>query len=228
MKVKIDYKFTEMVIPPRCRKARPQDGKDSVMVNIREVKDDKAPIAFIVSEYGREKCMVRSYNGRLYKQAQDRSPDYHDRKIADPIWVNQKADAYNWQWYVGTTYNGFCSYMSYKSQQSQLDTIKGKAEKYIIVDGYVYERTGEPYYYVTHFGLGCNHGGTGFFIGWADYSNRKTVWGMSPLSKEKAVKRAVERALARGDDKSVDHMGAFYNIEVLMPQVSKKKYAKEY
>lgn len=38
------------------------------------------------------------------------------------------------------------------------------ASNLLICNGVVFEKANEPYYVVTTFGLGCNHGGTGLFI----------------------------------------------------------------
>lgn len=229
MKVKVSYEFTEKVIPPRCRKARELHYKDEIMVNIREVASDKAPVAFVVKEFEHEVRKVRLYNGRLYKQHQDRRKGYDKLPYEEchPLWVNQTSDMielHHWEWLLGSTWQ------THKSKADNITAICQRGQNLIIIDGEVYERTGEPYYSVTCFGLGGNHGGTGFFVGWADYRDRKSVWGMVASDKDAAINRAVEIALNRGDTESVDYIRRSGNgsIEVILPQAIKRRYSKDY
>lgn len=240
MKVKLDILFTEMVTPPRCRKPRPREGETEITVNIREVAEERAPIAFLVNDYGREQNKVRQYNGKLYRQVQDRREDWNnDTDCLDtkPLWINQRAEQVNWQWLLVRRTGKYMSgsewrelTWDYGSQAEQTSYSKKQTEKYILVNGEAYERTGEPYYYVNTFGLGRNHGGTGFFVGWADYHDRKKVWGWSAADTEGAVEKAVKIALGRGDTESVVSIrdSTYYRIEVLIPQAIKRTYARGY
>lgn len=224
MKATIKFRYTEMVIPARCRKARPKEGETTYAVNIREVEEQNAPIAFVVTEYDREPRKVRSYRGKLYRQIQDRQPQYmkaNKRDDSKPFWLNQAAAQCNWQWLITPGYN-----WSWTLQQHKENAAK-RAENYIIVNGEAYERTGEPYYSVTCFGLGNNHGGTGFFVGWADYRDRKAIWGMTAADKHAAIEKGVQIALERGDTKSEKNIKQTpYDIQVFMPECIKRKYSK--
>lgn len=224
MKTKITVRHTEMVTPPRCRKARPQEGKTEISVNIRETTADRAPVAFIVTEYDQEPREVRLYNGKLYKQVQDRQKQYYDTNERDesrPFWLNQTAEQANWEWLINR-------YEWHKTLAENTAKIKERAEKFIIVDGMAYQRTGEPYYYGITFGLGMNHGGTGFCIGWADYRDRKAVWGMSANDKQAAINEVVRIALDRGDTNYVNHIkNPLEHIEVLMSSAIKRRYTNQ-
>ena len=226
MKVIFTIRHTEMVTPPRCRKPRPQEGESEIKINIREVSAEAAPVAFVVSEYDREPRKVRSYRGKLYRQVQDRQPQYMETNQRDdnrPFWLNQAAAQCNWQWLITPGYNWNWTLRQHKENAAK------RAENYIIVDGEAYERTGEPYYSVTCFGLGNNHGGTGFFVGWAYYRDRKAIWGMSARDKQAAIAKGVEIALNRGDTESVSHIQQpFADIQVLMPTAIKRRYAKDF
>ena len=50
--------------------------------------------------------------------------------------------------------------------ESRIDNMIAFASRFVICDGKVWEKCGQPYYRVQTFGLGNNHGGTGFFIEW--------------------------------------------------------------
>lgn len=226
MRLTIKIHHTEMVTPPRCRKPRPQKAESEITVNIREVSAEAAPVAFIVSEYDKEPRKVRMYRGKLYRQVQDRQPQYMETNQRDdnrPFWLNQAAAQCNWQWLITPGYN-----WSWALQQHKENAAK-RAENYIIVDGEAYERTGEPYYMVTCFGLGNNHGGTDFFVGWADYRDRKAIWGMTAADKDAAIEKGVQIALRRGDTESEEDIRQTpYDIQVFMPECIKRKYSKEY
>ncbi len=210
----------------RYRKPRPQERESEVTVNIREVLAQAAPVAFIVSEYDRGLRKVRYYNGKLWRQAQDRQPQYMNTKKRDenrPFWLNQTAALCNWQWLISPSCNWQCTLQQHKENAAK------RAANHIIVEGEVYERTGEPYYSAVCFGLGCNHGGTGFFIEWADYRDRKAIWGMAATDKHTAIEKGVQIALNRGDTESVSHIRqTCCDIKVLMPETIRRKYAKDY
>lgn len=235
MKLTIKVHHTEMVTPPRCRKPRPQEGKSEITVNIREVSAEAAPVAFIVSEYDQEPRKVRMYRGKLYRQVQDRQPQDREVNRRDencPLWLNQAAEQCNWGWLLRPNYgryNHVGKYWDYGTLATNKSKAAHTAENHIIVDGEAYERTGEPYYSVTCFGLGNNHGGTGFFVGWADYRDRKAIWGMTAADKHAAIEKGVEIALKRGDTESEEHIRQTpYDIQVFMPECIKRKYSKEY
>lgn len=232
MNLTIKVHHTELVMPPRCRKPRPQEGDSEITVNIREISAERAPVAFIVSEYDREPRKVRQYNGKLWRQVQERREDYVNRPLNLPLWTNQAADNTAWEWRLKPNcgiYNSGDRYWDYGT----LAAIKLNATKiaanYIIVAGEAYERTGEPYYSVTCFGLGNNHGGTGFFVGWADYRDRKAIWGMTAADKHAAIEKGVQIALEHGDTESEEHIRQTpYDIQVFIPECIKRKYSKEY
>lgn len=231
MRQTIKVHHTEMVTPPRCRKARPQEGESEITVNIREVSADRAPVAFIVSEYDREPRKVRQYNGKLYRQAQEMQPQYRETNKRDenrPFWLNMDDNTFRLPYSsYGQYYECFNDWI-YPTLADCKKEVRKMADNYIIVDGETYERTGEPYYDVTCFGLGNNHGGTGFFIGWADYRDRKSIWGMTAADHNGAIEKAVKIALRRGDTESVSciRKSDYNNINVLMPEAIKRKYAR--
>lgn len=235
MKTTVKIEYTDMVVPPRCRKPRPHDCEAEITVDIRAVAASDAPVAFIVTEYDHEPRKVRLYKGKLYRQVQDRQLQYKETNRRDenrPFWENKTAWQVSWQWLLTThfgVYHRQNRYWDMGSLDWHTDYARKKAASYIIVDGNAYERTGEPYYSVTCFGLGCNHGGTGFFVSWADYRDRKAIWGMSPLHKDGAIDIAVAIALGRGDTESVEHIrSTFDDIRVLIPGAVKRRYARHY
>lgn len=229
MKVDLNIRYTEMVIPPRCRKPRPEDGEATISVNIKEVPEERAPVAFIVKEFEHEQRFVRLYAGKLYRQIQDRHDRTRDCDFIMPLWITQKAEHINWQWLIGNSSGIFRRdkhpYWDYGSRKSNIERLKRNAQKYIVIDAIAYELTGEPYYSVTCFGLGNNHGGTGLFVEWSK-RNCKTVFGYTPLDKEAAINSAIYIATRRGDTEDIDSLRTceFYDINVLIPSAVKRTY----
>lgn len=216
MKIEFRMKYREWKVPPRCRKPRHEDKECIVKLSIPEITSDKAPVAFIVSEHGEERRKVVYFRGRLYRQYQDRRKD---ESVDGPLFVNQRAEQMNWQWQ-------FESYThSNGSKEDYLHYVRTLAKRWLIIDRYVYERCCEPYYSVTTFGLGHNHGGTGFFVEWANPVARK-LRGWSALDTHAAIEGAVMVALNRGDTDSEAYIrnGGNGSIEVLMPEVINRIY----
>lgn len=216
MKFEVYIKYTEMQVPPRCRKSRPVEYDEYISVCVKEVSAAKVQKAFLVSEYGHEERIVILHKGKLYRQYQRRAIKDDD---GSALWRNSDASAVNWQW-------EFTSY-SYESRSrcEYLKYITRLASKFLIVGGDVYERCYEPYYSVTTFGLGRNHGGTGFFVSWADKETRK-IYGYSAIDHKAAIEGAVKCALRRGDTDSEGYIRRSGNgsIKVLLPECIKREY----
>ena len=243
MKATIKFSYTENIIPPRCRKPRAVKFNDGVItVNIREIKAEDAPVAFKVKEFEREEVLVRLYKGKLYRQWQDRKQSFYenDHRMPDgdngPLWVNY-TDKWLTDYKGARTDGGILSWhisrstSDYITRDENESRIKINADRYAVIDGYIYEKCGEPFYFCRTFGLGRNHGGTGFFIGWQDRLDRKrkSLYGYTPLDKALAIQKAVDVALRRGDTESVDGIkNTSYNIDVLIPRAVKKIYPKDY
>ena len=85
----------------------------------------------------------------------------------------------------------------------QLHEVKKYAKQFVVFKGVLWERTEEPLYTYTTFGLGNNHGGTGFFIRYGRQvrSDRKIYWHAD--EREAAIKAALKAATGRGDTESV-------------------------
>lgn len=222
-----------MITPPRCRKARPQERESDIIVNIREISSESAPVAFLVREFDREPRKVRHYNGKLWRQVQDRQPQYketNERDESRSFWLNQAAEQCDWEWLLRPNYgryNHVGKYWDYGTLAANKSKVAKTSTKYIIVDGEAYERTGEPYYSVACFGLGNNHGGTGFFVDWADYRDRKAVWGWTAADKKNAAESVAKIALNRGDTESVASIrNPVEDIEVLIAECIRCKYAR--
>lgn len=103
-----------------------------------------------------------------------------------------------------------------------MNSANKRAEVYIVCDGVIWETCGEPMYVINTFGLGHNHGGTGFFIEYFYNDNIPAQNYFTALQREEAIAYGKKVALGRGDDKSVDGMGNHDIIEVKMPEMVKR------
>ena len=85
----------------------------------------------------------------------------------------------------------------------------------------VWIECGEPRYVYNTFGLGHNHGGTGLFIEQHFNPNIPNTHYFSALERDRAIEAAVDAAMRRGDDQSVEGIRTCEEIEVLIPEAVK-------
>lgn len=103
---------------------------------------------------------------------------------------------------------------------SRVTDVQEYADYYVICNNKVWVRCGQPYYNVMTFGLGGNHGGTGFFIGWTDEESISR-YDFLATQRALALKDFVDTAEGRGDDHDLDSYrenGISKNIKVLIPE----------
>ena len=81
MKIKVNFKFDEKYLPPRCRKYRTRTVDGQAEVFVKETIKEKAPIACIVHDgwdfyadpmpdghYPKKVYDVRLYDGQMYRR----------------------------------------------------------------------------------------------------------------------------------------------------------------
>lgn len=243
----IDYWKKESYLPTkRHRNLRERYVKDTCDVEIKEIATEKFPIAFRIHDYesvyqnaksyddfdgnGEFKMFceeIRTYNGNLYKPVRIshgaaistnfESLDYIKKSLTDykPYWDDKK---------------DFSEKSIIKSDNAAEceENILHRAEKYIIYNGVVWKTCGEPMYNITKFGLGHNHGGTGFFITYSYNPNISKSNYFNALEREKAIAYGKKIALNRGDTDSIEGMGDNDIIEVLIPEMVKRNPQEEH
>lgn len=211
---KIDY--WNPYIPPRCRKTRYEEKEETIKVPVRSITSEEAPIAFRLSDYGHvseNTPEIRYYKGKFFKKY--RGYDGHK------WYVDAKASELEHMIHPWFSYD-----CAERTRALCIQKYKEEAKRYLLIDGVIWERTGEPRYVVNTFGLGHNHGGTGLFVDHWYNPNIANRNYFSALDGKKAVDYANQVAARRGDTNSV---GTFKEmIEVLMPQCVKIKPMKEH
>ncbi len=121
----------------------------------------------------------------------------------------------------------YCEEKQYKEDVSiivgddidaRVERLQTFADRYLICNGKVWKKCGQPYYKVQTFGLGNNHGGTGFFIEWT-HQNSISKDNFLATQRDLAIKDFVDTANGRGDTDSISaNKTEQRNIEVLIPE----------
>lgn len=200
MKIKTWIKYEVPYLPPRCRKTRYREEEDFVDINLREVEFSKLVLAYEDKSYN-GKGKIYLYAGKLWaKRKLDSYVKREYKEIKTPL---------EWLIYQNMHYSTyFARRFSDKdySREAVLKRAKDDLRKLILVDGELYEQTRKPEYFILTFGLGRNHGGTGLMV---DYTGRRDCgWHYPPTEGKKAIAKAKEVALKRGDTESVKYFTA--------------------
>ena len=154
---------------------------------------------------------IRRYKGKLYRPIRHGYGSAIARSFVKP----KERIAQEMEWYQNCkrfVYLGCTEGKSFDAEKAivvgdeylaQFHEAKKYAKKFVVFKGVLWERTEEPLYTYTTFGLGNNHGGTGFFIRYGRQvrSDRKIYWHAD--EREAAVNAALKAATGRGDTESV-------------------------
>jgi hypothetical protein len=211
MDFEVGYTYWEDYLPsPRCRNFRKRETNGSMTITIPDVSKEDAPIAFIVRDGVRfdRPEEIRLWNNQLWKAV-----EYREMYCgASGLWPIEQIPSH-------IKYTRYGNVI--KNEQETQEQKKEIASSFLIIDGVVYRKSGEPRYVVMTFGLGYNHGGTSLMIDKHYNSNISASAYFNALDREDAIKAAKAIALRRGDTKDVDRMGNHYQIEVLIPSAVK-------
>lgn len=247
MKMEIDFWSTEKYLPTkRHRKLRECCVKHSCSVDVEEPTDSEFPIAFVVHEYQSVYKDAKSYddfNGAGdYRMFAEEIRVYHDR-LFQPVRVTHgtaislhfesldyiKRVLEEWRpcWKGGEDFTEK-SIVKESNREEIKKSMQERAKKYVIFHGVVWEACGEPMYEIVTFGLGHNHGGTGFFITYCYNPNISNKNYFNALEREQAIAYGKRIAANRGDTESIEGMGKHAKIEVLLPEMVKRNPQKEH
>lgn len=209
--MQITREYTQVdrgVIPPRCRKPRDifHEGRTTV-VEVREVTAAQAPVAFRVRNIQRDSWdELRWHDGQLWSKYLPWSGQTEDSIAGSKHFP---ADIRKHSGYGGT----------FDSDEEAHAAYEEWARRYLIVDGVVYQRSGEPRYYVATYGLGGNHGGTALSVDSGFHPNIKMLNYFTAAQFEQAREAAIRVALDRGDTKSAERLRTQEpDIQLLIPE----------
>lgn len=244
MKINVNYYYNQKFLPTkRHRNIRERQIEDVISVSVTELTADVFPIAFIVhdmksvqngmtsyEDYRSDKCdfrmfseEIRTYKGKLYKPVRIT----HGAAIST-VFEDESYVIHNLEWMARRDWsvddgNEFSedSVIKNENKKEVRQMLRNAAKHYIYFDGKFWSVCGEPRYNITTFGLGHNHGGTGFFIEYGYNSNISNENYFSALQRDEAIAYGKSVALGRGDTESVDRIGIYDVIDVLMPEMVK-------
>lgn len=218
MKIKTWIKYEESFIPPRCRKPRYTEKEEHIDVNLREVTKDDLQLAFEDTSFnGCGEIFYFAKGKTLWRKA----------KMDDACAPGGKAEygystpleALAWWNENGSKFFRF-SYDRNNGRDTSragvMKDVRGYMRGYMLVDGELFVKTRVPFYNITTFGLGHNHGGTGLFVCYSTILDRK--W-FNALQGKEAVAEATAIAKRRGDTNSIPRFREL--IVVHMPELVK-------
>ena len=214
MKQNISYTYTEKYLPtPRCKKFRERDVEGSISVNIRECRKADTTLVFVVKNFDCDERDIRVYKGKLYGNVQERNTE---RNGPLPLHENVTLDKMKWQSHLwGNVYYNACKWNGEKGDDWTRQQIKKNASSYLVIDGMVFERTTEPIYNITVFGLNQS---AGMFITYKDKFSSQSRCNFSALEREKcheALKKILSYSVKKHDNSE------FYDIKVFASEYVK-------
>lgn len=250
MKININYYYTQEYLPTRRhRKTRIRELNDTVTVNTTELTAEEFPVAFIVhdmkdvcdgatsymdfenkeSHYGMFAEEIRTYKGNLYMPVRITHGAAISTLFEDSSYVKENLERmYRSHWYdKANDFSENSIIIRDTSKAIRKELIKA-GKHYLYFDGKYWSKCAEPRYVINTFGLGHNHGGTGFFIEYHYNPNISSDNYFNALQREEAIRYGKSVATRRGDTESVDRIGKYDNIEVIMPEMVKVNPNKQH
>lgn len=220
MELTVNYSYVEQIIPPRCRKPRPQRFEDGVVVlTIREATADQAPVAIV----GREKdyhsddylepVVYRWFEGRLWTDCD--VSNCSRRRASNYPALGPSLNLVKDSAVLSNTALGIYV-CAREGKQGIADYLQACANDLLIIDGQLHRPAGEPMYLVMTFGMGRNHGGTALMTDDFLNPNIRVEAYFSLLELEQATEYALKIASERGDTEKVSTESG-YKFEVLIP-----------
>lgn len=206
----LKIKYQEGYLPTkRHRKLRYKTIEEVISVEVKEINKDLAPIAFKVDD-----CEYRLYNDNLYRRADDIMYCSGETEYLKGNVIEQFK-------YSFLNHSFFYGFKEDETKEVMLDKVNNYLNRFVIIDDTVWRITNEPRYVIHVFGLGNNHGGTSLSV--TDYYNENISNRayFNANERKKAVNRALDIAIGRGDTKYVDGIKNSPTIEVLMPDMVK-------
>jgi hypothetical protein len=214
----ITHEYQEHYIPPRCRKPRCRVAEATTEVEVRETTKENAPVAFRHFDLRLNEMMdgmrqeYRLFQGRLYCRVMgDRFSCNKTGFLCEEQLLKHLSRGYGYH---------------DKSLEAVRSEIAAEANRFLLIDGEIWEETGEPRYCIYTFGLGHNHAGIGVSLSVVNFynSNISKDRYFSALEYDTAVQTAIEIAVDRGDTDSLDFIrNPKYKIEVLIPEAVQTK-----
>lgn len=242
MDFNVVYFYVKQFLPSkRHKKIREKSDWGVCHVSITDVTEQEFPVAFIIHDYatvykdaknywdfenkeGDYRSFaepIRTYNGKLYKllrvthgAAISEIPEPKESVLHELERSGQNRYLKNVEFPIS-------SIVVSDDSKQQEEKIQKTAEEFLCFNGTFWRECSEPRYMVNTFGLGHNHGGTGLFIEDHYNSNIPAKNYFNALQREEAISFGKSVAERRGDTESIEKIGEYCSIEVLIPEMVK-------
>lgn len=223
MRIDAKIEYYEPYLPTkRHRIPRYRKVVEDILIELPKIKKTDAVLAFIVEDYcsyldenGKNKYGIvpfeyYAYQDKLYERKKDMrgaldKGNFEIERLVDTI------SDYG-------VHRIWCSNEKDHTREYVLKYLCEFVGRFLIIDGNVYERVGEPRYVVMTFGLGHNHGGSAISIHGHYNENISKDRYFNALQRNEAFACLDEIAARRGDTESVGK-GRELNIHVMMPKL---------
>jgi hypothetical protein len=198
MNINTWIKYQVPYLPPRCRKPRHDEREEHVDIILREAHKRDLVLAYEDKSFD-GKGKIYRYKGKLWAKVK------LSHLAEEPEYKGKIKTALDWLIYwnrVGSAYF-FYEHDEDKSRAAMIKKAKKDMQKYLLVDGVLYEKVAKPEYFILTFGCG-NGDGTGLFV---EYPARRDCGWHFPADKgAEAVAKAKQIATRRRD---FDHAKTF-------------------
>ncbi len=210
MNIKTWIKYEEGYLPTkRCKKLRYKECEEYINAELKEISLNDMKLAFEDNSYeGAGK--IYFYDNKLWipaKRNTNIANNYGTKSaLEDLIWISEHC----------STYFSFefdrLQYGKDTSRENTIESIKKDMNNRLLVDGELFETTGEPRYIIMNFGCGTDYS-VGMFVEYGNFHNYGDNC-FSALDGEKAVAYANDMAKYTSD------FGRFKtDINVHMPEL---------
>ena len=204
MKLTIPYTFEEMAVPYRCRKPRLVRFDAEMTLTVKEPSPEDFPVVAVLhthdwDEHGRRRKDVelRKLGKSFYSK--DRWPYMHNREEGIDVSDLRR------QLTFSSCYSYYDADFHCGKQEARRRLMRASRE-YVVFEGEVWIRCGEPMYLVQTFGLGHNHGGTALFVEGSYNPNISKSRYVPGTDMKAAVELFFETAYGRGDTEDAERM----------------------
>lgn len=220
---KVDYKYEDYWVPPRCRKPRVRllDGSYEARVKVF----DDAPLVATIHE----RRWVYEESGERPDFRMVDTPVYKARgRFFEPSMANDLCSSASGETTVDMLLQHIASPLgwkeSYPTRGIAEETIRRHCDQWLIVGGKVCQETEQAVYSIRRMGLGHNHGGTCYTIDRGYNSNISARDYFNANDIEDMFDRFFSVALGRGDTDSARWVaqdlatGDYERIDVRVPE----------